>query len=191
MPRPDTLVENPVHKGGSISFVDYKGGVISTSLKSKGGDVSRGDMETLANQIGDISNACYNRVEIHNRIGWKDADLNFFDEAEASVASVIVVVLIHDDNPALNQEFIIPAYDASLLLPGTGVVDRTNANLLTVINTALGIVNDDDNPVAPDEYHDWRAYTATRKIGRGTVTRSLPLPVEPGAGDNPPQAPGV
>lgn len=191
MPRPDTLVENPVHKGGSISFIDYKGRTISTSLKSKGGDVSRGDMETLANQIGDLSNASYNRVEIHNRIEWNDADLNFYDDAEASVAQVIVVVLLHDNDPALNQEFLIPAYDASLLIPGTDMVDVANADFVTAVNTALGIVNDDDNVIAPDEYHNFRAFTTTRKVGRGAVARNLPAPTEPGGGDNPPDLPGV
>lgn len=193
MPRPDTGVQNPVHKGGSIRMIDYRGRTIGTSLKSAGGDVSRGDMETLANLIGDASNATYNSVEIHNRIEWNDPDLNFFDEAEASVSEVIVIVLLHDTDSAQNQEVLIPAYDASLLIPGTNIVNVADTRIVAISDAALGIVNDDDNALNPDNYHGFRAFTTTRKASsghRGTSARNLPAPVEATDTDEPGEAPG-
>lgn len=196
MPRPDNgvTVVNPVHKGASIGFIDYRGRTASFSLKSNGGDVSRGDAEDLAEKVADCSNATFNRVEIHNRIEWGDGDLIFYDDAEASVSEVIVVVLIHESDPKLNQELIIPAYDASLLVPGTDIVDVNNAALIAAAERALDIVNDDDLGLpGTDIYSGWRAFATTRQPStgkRGGTTRNLPAPTEPGPGDNPPDAPG-
>lgn len=195
MPAPNNGVgvQNPVHKGGSITFTDYKGRRQSTALKSAGGDVSRGDMEDLANLIAACSNASYNKVEIHNRIEWKDSDLIFYDEAEGSVEQVIVIVLLHDTDSSQNQEVLIPAYDASMLVPSTSDPDLTNAALIAVAERALEIVNDDDNIANPDNYNGWRAYTTTRKTsgGKSQSKRNLPAPIEPPAGAAPPDAPAI
>lgn len=192
MPRPNGAGQQQINKGASFTFWDYQGRHQSFTLKGAGGDVSRGDAETLANLIADMSNGCQKRVSIHNEIQWNNADLRFFDEAEASVEQVIVVTLLHDTDPRQNQEFLIPAYDASLLNSDMNTVNVSNATLINAANTALGIVNDDDNPVNPDNYHGWRAYKTVRKAGnsKGRVALNLPLPVEPEGGDLPGELPG-
>lgn len=192
MPRPNGAGQQQINKGASFTFWDYKGGAQSFSLKGAGGDVSRGDAESLANLIADMSNGCQKRVEIHNEIMWNNADLIFFDEAEASVEQVIVVTLLHDTDPRQNQEFLIPAYDASLLNADMNTVDTSNATLIAAASAALGIVNDDDNVVNPDNYSGWRAYKTIRKVSssKGRVALNLPLPIEPTGGQLPGELPG-
>lgn len=194
MPVPDGGAQTLVNKGGSITFTDYRGRSISQKLKGAGGDVSRGDIKGLADNIAQASNACYTRIEAANREEWKDGDLVFYDEAESSAAECIVIVLVHDTNPQQNQEVLIPAFDASLLVPGTNQVDLSNGLIQDIITSAIGIVNDDDNVLNPDNYHaeNVYAYTTTRKVSgnKGSASRSLPAPSEPGDGDSPPQEPG-
>lgn len=192
MPQPNGAGQQQINKGGSITFWDYQGRAQNTSLKSAGGDVSRGDMEDLANKIAQCSNACQKRVSIHNEIMWNNADLRFFDDAEASVEQVIVITLLHDTDPNQNQEVLIPAYDASMLMADMSTVDVTNQKIIDVATRALSIVNDDDNAVNPDNYHGWRAYKTVRKAGnsKGRVALNLPLPTESTDTDNPPDLPG-
>jgi len=192
MPRPNGAGQQQINKGGSVTFWDYQGRYQTASLKGAGGDVSRGDMETLANLTADCSNACQKRVKIQNQIEWNNADLRFYDEAEASVEQVIVITLLHDTDPQQNQEWLIPAYDASMLMADMQTVDVTNPAIIAVADAALGIVNDDDNVVNPPNYNAWRAYKTLRKAGnsKGRVALNLPLPTEPDSGDNPPDAPG-
>ena len=103
-----------------------------------------------------------------------------------------MIVLLHDTDPAQNQEILIPAYDASLLIPGTKIVNLTNPALIAAANAALGIVNDDDNLANPANYNGWRAFVTTRKAGgaRAGKQRNLPAPTEPGDADAPPDDPG-
>lgn len=192
MPRPIGAGQQQINKGASFTYWDYQGRFQSFSLKAAGGDVSRGDAETLANLIADMSNGCQKRVSIHNGIEWNNADLVFYDEAEASVGEVIVVTLLHNTDPRQNQEFLIPAYDASLLLSDKQTVDTVNATLVAAAAAAQGIVNDDDNALNPDNYNGWRAYKTYRKPGnmKGGVSLNLPDPVEPEGGDLPGELPG-
>lgn len=195
MPEPTSGVQTQVNKGGSITFMDYRGRTISQKLKGKGGDVTRGDMKGLADNIAQASNACYTRIEASNREEWKPGDLAFFDEAEASVSEVIVIVFLHDTDPQQNQEVLIPAYDASLLFPGTNIVDMSNGLITDIIASAIGILNDDDGGVLlPDDYHaeNVYAFTTTRKVSgnKGSRNLNLPAPIEPDTGDSPPMEPG-
>lgn len=192
MPQPNGAGQQQINKGASFTFWDYQGRSQSFSLKGAGGDVSRGDAETLANSIAQCSNGCQKRVSIHNEIQWNNADLRFFDDAEASVEQVIVITLLHDTDPRQNQECLIPAYDASMLMSDMQTVDVTNPAIIEVATNALGIVNDDDNPANPPNYNGWRAYKTIRKAGnsKGRVALNLPLPTEPDDGDEPPDAPG-
>lgn len=194
MPEPTGGVQTQVNKGGSITFMDYRGRTISMTIKGKGGDVSRGDMKGLADNIAQASNACYTRIEARNKEEWKNGDLRFYDEAEASCSEVIVLVFVHDTDPQQNQEVLIPAYDASLLVPGTNTVDMGNGFITDIIGSALGILNDQDLGVLPDDYHEENVYgyTTTRKVSgnKGGVNLNLPAPTEPDDGDSPPQEPG-
>lgn len=191
MPRPNNTSQI-VNKRASITFTDYKGRTLSQSIKTNGGDLSFGDVTALAEAIADCSNACFSRIEDSHEESWRDSDLRFYDDAEASVESVIVVVLLHDTDASQNREVLIPAYDASMLIASSDVVDITNPSLLAVVNAALSVANDDDNPLTGDVYHDWRAYTTTRRSSskRSKPSRVLPVPTESGSGDNPPDLPG-
>lgn len=194
MPRPTAAVQTLDDKGGSITFMDYRGRTISQNIKSKGGDVSRGDVEGLAELIADASNACYTSVKANNQKRWKTGDLIFFDEAEASVSEVIVLVFPHDTDPAKNQEVIIPAFDASLLVPGSNVVNMDDARIVAIIADALDIMNDQDLGVLPNDYHAEHVYgfTTTRKVSgnKGGVNANLPAPVEALNADAPGDEPG-
>lgn len=191
MPGPAALAQVQEQKGGSVVFTDYQGRNHSQVIYSAGGIVSLTDVQGLAQKMALCSNACYSKYQSFESIQVKDADLTFYDEAEASVTNVLVIVAEHDTVPALNRRLEIPAYDASLLLSDMRTPDKNNAKLLDVVNAFLAICNDDDNAVNPDNYHSWRAFTSSRKQqgSRGTV-RSLPAPTEPGQADNPPPEPG-
>lgn len=191
MPRYAPGAQVVVKKGGSVSFTDYQGNTHSQYIKGGGGDISRGDMEDLANKIADCSNACQSRVSINNEITIKDADLVVYDEAEGTVANVLVIVLIHDTDNRLDQTVEIPAYDASLLMADHRTPDPSNPLLIAVATRALQIANDDDDELNPDDYHSWRAYTTTRKMGgRRPKVRNIPAPVEPEGNELPPDEPG-
>lgn len=191
LPGPAVGAQVQEQKGGSVVFTDYQGRNHSQVIYTSGGIASLTDIQGLAQKMALCSNACYSKYVAFENIQVKDADLRFYDEAEASVSQVLVIVAEHDTTPALNRRLEIPAYDASLLLSDMRTPDKENAKLLDVVNAFLAICNDDDDAINPDDYHSWRAYTTTRKQtgNRGTV-RSLPAPSEPGQADNPPPEPG-
>lgn len=196
MPRIQGTPQTIVKKGGSITFKDWSNRTLSQTIQSLGGDVSEGDITDLAELIADASNATYTRAVAKNSREWKDADLTFFDEAEASVEKVIVIVFLHDTDSRRNQEVLIPAYDASLIVPGGGnQVNISDARITAIATAAVGILNDRDvGDLSPDEYHveNIYAYTTTRKVsnGRGTVNPNLPAPIEATNADSPGDEPG-
>lgn len=192
MPVPDT--DNPVQTvdQASVTVVDYRGNKIATSLRSNGAPITTGQASTLATAIANASNGCPAKWSIGHSVEVSDADLRFYDEAEASDENVIVIVLQHDTNSALDQEVLIPAYDASLLLPDMRTPDTANAQLLAVAVNALEVVNEDGNdPVVP-VYHTWRAFTSVRRLKSARVrAHNLPAPIEPPLLALPPDAPGA
>ena len=103
-----------------------------------------------------------------------------------------MIVLQHDLNSALDQEVLIPAFDASLLLDDMRTPDTSNAQLIAVATNALEVVNEDGNdPVVP-AYSTWRAFTSVRRLKSARVrARNLPAPIEPPLLALPPDAPGT
>ena len=71
-------------------------------------------------------------------------------------------------------------------------MNLTNPALIVAAETALDVVNDDDNVANPDNYNGWRAYVTTRKAGgaRAGKQRNLPTPTEPVDASAPPDDPG-
>jgi len=192
MPVPSTTLPLQTNDQASVTMIDYRGNQISTSLRANGGDVSAAQGLALATALARASNGCYLRYGVSHAVGVADSDLNFYDEAEASCEQVIVIVLQHDTNSALDQEVIIPAYDASLLLDDLRTPDVSNALLIAVADAALAVANEDDNtPVVP-VYNTWRAFTSVRRIKSARVkARNLPAPTEPVLLSVPPDDPGA
>jgi len=176
----------------SVTVQDYKGAEISTVVKSHGATISTADAKTLADAIGNASNACPIKWNGSNSAQAAVSDRKYFDEAEAAAGQVMVVVLVHDTDPRLNQEVLIPGYDASMLLADGRTPDVADARLLAVATAALAIANDTGNPLDPAIYSSWRAFTSTRKARKQkNVAENLPAIREPGLLELPPDAPGV
>lgn len=176
----------------SVTMIDYRGNQIATNLRANGGVVTTGQASTLATAIANASNGCPAKWSIQHVAEINDSDLRFYDEAEASCENVIVIVLQHDLNSALDQEVLIPAFDASLLLDDMRTPDTSNAQLIAVATNALEVVNEDGNdPVVP-AYSTWRAFTSVRRLKSARVrARNLPAPIEPPLLALPPDAPGT
>lgn len=178
-------------KRASITFMDFQGNTLPQSIRTSGGDISMGDVLQLADAIAECSNACYIKAKNDHEREWNVQDMRFRDEAQSSVENVIVITLLHDTDSRLNEEVLIPAYDASLLESDMTTVKVTDARIIAVANAALAIANDDDNALNPDNYHGWTAYKSLRRVSKskGNKNLNLPLPVEPDTGD-PDEGPG-
>lgn len=183
------LGENPrSHNGAHITLIDYRGKKHSQFIATSGGGVNTNADRDLANEIAKCSNAsilAYGKSEMNE---YNISDLDAYDEAEASVERQIVIVYQSNDNPLLKREVIIPAFDASLLLPDMTTPDRTK--IQAVIDKGRDLINDDGSALNPGDYEFVRAYTTTRKVGRrvsgGDVAKpnlSEPSPTaDPGPG---------
>lgn len=176
----------------SVTVQDYRGAEISTVVKSGGGTVDAAAAKALADVIGAASNACPIKWSGSGSQQVAIADRKYFDEAEAAAGSVMVIVLVHDTDPRLNQEVLIPGFDASMLLSDGRTPNVANARLLAVANAALAIANDTGNPLDDDVYSSWRAFTSSRKARKQKNTAdNLPAISEPGLVDLPPDAPAT
>lgn len=181
MPGPGLTDSEKPTRGVHVTLMDYRGKTHSQFIPTTGGEVGNDQDKDLAIAIAQCSNAAlykFGKSDLHT---YQLDEMDPYDEAEASVERQIVMVFQHRDYPNLTEEVVIPAFDATMLLPDMVTPDMTNGALQTVRDRALGVLN--DNLLNTDYFKFKRAYTTTRKIGRrikGTFT-ALPGGItEPG-----------
>lgn len=169
MPIQDTVVTSSY---GSQSFVDRYGQQASQSFDLPG---SFGTQVTaILTAIGNSSNAA-----VVDQVGGAKArafpPYTAFDEAEQSVRSVLVLRFQNTASPAtVPVKYIeIPAFDASLLLPGQPFADVANTQIAAIISNM---------DTAGWTYLGSFVSTRKGKVRKQVVVAGL---VEPGAGELP------
>ena len=175
-----TLPSGTITRGGlSVGFVDFSGRVRSSRLEVPTTSTTQ-NVNDLVDAMGNLSNAAvYSRKRDSEDFAPNTALLTTFDEAFASVSDALVFVYVN----AANERFYIevPAPDAVVLTAdGSGIafdnpLVQAFLDAYAVLWPARSLVS---------------AYVSSRKAQRIGGTSVRPNVAEPGAGQNPPPAPG-
>lgn len=124
-----------------IGFVDKYGRTKSARLGGLDETVTDGEVNTLRNNMGLVSNAgvYYDTFERSYQVNIVDAQA--FDDDHTSVSDLGYLVFVRNDNDTQFREVLeIPALDASYVLPG-GAIDSDNADIAAVITAAEAVLN--------------------------------------------------
>lgn len=171
----------------STSIRDFRGRSRSTR-HIIATDTSAAQVTALRTAIGNMSNgrvmgtSLATDVEIINPA---DPINTTYDESYSTTDHVAVMVFQNGAGDVQTAE--VPAPDASIFESDGETVDRTNGLVIAYLTAALAALN------AGTPAGTWafaRGFLSTRARNSRRQPIRLPL-AEPGAGDNPPDAPGV
>lgn len=172
----------------TVSFVDTlgdKGAIRFTDIPA---DATDAELGQIANSAGSLSNAAVTKIT-DSKITQQFAPPAPLDESESSVTTKAVFLFQN----ASGQRFsvAVPAPDASITNQDGQTIDFSNSLVVDFVNDVLAAYNTPDG--ADPAVNTYQAIRGYIDKGRGAPAfRVKPgAVVEPGAGQNPPDAPGV
>lgn len=187
---PTMPVSNRVNSSSfSMTFFGAGGDDASVQLAYNPLTVTGANLATLRDALGALSNAVIVKTTDASYVEVAKSQVNPLDESYSDVASKAILVF-QDANLNLVQ-FAIPAPDESLfgsdgktLNTGNGLVSAAITNLLLVLNAPATVGGDAGTFAYLRGFFSRRS----RQSPRPRIVRAS---VEPGAGVNPPDAPGT
>lgn len=172
----------------NIDFLCVGGDHGFSSLDQIAAAVSGLELANLRTALGNMSNGvivstAQTESVVVNQAAAEVAPL---DEAFSSVGTRAVMVFQNDDLDT--RSVSVPAPDASLFESDGVTLNRTNGLVNAAIIAALAVIN--GGAAGTGTYAYLRGYRqeVSRKLPKGRTSKA---PIEPGAGVNPPDAPGA
>lgn len=172
----------------SVSFVDTLGDRGQIRLSDIPAAATDAELVQVANSAGSLSNAEVTKIT-DSKITHQFAPPTPFDESESSVTTKAVFVFQNSDGQRFSVA--VPAPDASITGQDGQTIDFTNSLVQDFVADVLRVYNTPNGAVTPvNTYQAIRGYIDK---GRGAPPYRVKPGVtrEPGAGDNPPAAPGL
>lgn len=124
-----------------IGFVDKFGRTKNARLGGLDNTVTDGEVNTLRNNMGAVSNAGVYFDEFVRKYQVNITDALAYSDDHASVSDLAYLVFVRNDNDTQFRETLeIPAIDSSYVLPG-GAIDSDNADIQSVITAAEAVLN--------------------------------------------------
>lgn len=191
MPDWNPALINPLvnrYEAVSIGWLLVSGASFSTRLTALGAGVSPdpGNVSAFREAIGDMSNAAVVRMTEEKNTFIASTGATVYDEAYSD-GTVCVVTL--ENNNGEQISFDIPNPDESLFGTDGVTLDPTNAQVIAMVGAAETLINNSFDPANSFAYR--RGVLRTRKVSIPKGSKVQPTIVEPGVGDNPPDAPAV
>lgn len=172
----------------SLGWVLTSGATFSTRLTALGADVvpDPGNVSAFRQAAGNVSNAGVVRMTEERNTFIAEINAEVYDEAYND--GMVLVVSLQNNN-GQQISFDIPNPDASIF--GTDGVTMDPANPLVIaLSTAVeNLIN--NTFTVPNSFQVVRGVLRPRKVNIPRGSKPRPTVVEPGAGDNPPDAPAV
>ena len=169
----------------TISFIDAGGEETTTSITDFDPAVTSLQLAAVQVALGNLSNAAIYAQQTTAKIGTSRANVTPFDESFSEGSTKLVLVF---ENDSLDiKQVTVPAPDLTCFLKDRVTVDIDNTDVLAAINAILNVIN---AGTPANTYKFVRGYRSDRmrKLPKSKFT---PLVLEPGAGDLPPEEPGL
>jgi hypothetical protein len=173
----------------TMSFVDFSGRRKSVNVPFFGDETTIPGV-TLVQSIGNMSNAAM--VASYTTVG---AEVNpshpaveVFDETYSSVGTILRLTFQNSEGNIVGVD--VPAPDASVLAVDRMTVNPANAQAAAAIGAVVAVLNYDDGVTPGDDYVFRNGYLTSHSVRSGRPAE-LPTISEPGAGDEPPDAPAT
>lgn len=177
-----------VSQSYTIDFLAVGGDHGFTSIDKVPTNITGLQLAALRTALGNMSNARVvgDTASTMTNVNLAAPEVAPYDEAYASVGTRASLVFQNDDLET--RSVSIPAPDASIFESDGVTVNPTNALVIAAVGAILTVINGD--LLATDTYAYLRGFRQeiSRKLPKG---RSAKAAIEPLAGINPPDAPGV
>lgn len=169
----------------TISYIDAGGEETTTSIDDFDPTVTSLQLAAVQVALGNLSNAAVYAQSTTAKISVSRANVTPFDEAFSSSSMKLVMVFENDDQDI--RQITIPAPDIQFFESDKITLKTSDADVTAAINAVLNVINA-GTPANTFKYvRGYRADRA-RKLPKG---RFAPLLLEPGAADNPSEAPAL
>ena len=191
MPDWDPALINPLvnrYEAVSIGWILTSGATFSTRLTALGAGISPdpGNVSAFREAVGNMSNAAVVRMTEERNTFISASNAEVYDEA---YNDGMVVVVSLENNNGEQISFEIPNPDASLFEADGVTLDPTNPLVSDMIGDAETLINNSFDPANSFAYV--RGILRPRRVNIPRGAKQRPTVVEPGVGDNPPDAPAV
>lgn len=169
----------------TISYIDSGGEETTTSINDFDPSVTSVQLSAVQVALGNLSNAAVFSQQTTAKVATSRANVTPFDESFAEGSTKLVLVF---ENDFLDiKQVTVPAPDLSCFISDRVTVDTANTDVVAAINAILNVIN---AGTPANTFKFVRGYRSDR-VRKLPKSKFTPLVLEPGAGDLPPEAPGL